>query len=234
MLLAAVGLGFGAGEQLTLRGLAVLRGSPWIGFHGLPGEQVELLLRIQPHAIIVDLDRLLASDRQPAGFTHHAAALAVTAARDHGRATVAVAGHPCFANPMTEVMKQLARRAGAGFEVVGAPSSLDTWAEQTATCLGPPGVIAIDARSLCEQLHVLDPHMTLIVWSSAYLDAELRARLAAVLVAAWGVHAWLLLHRAGSPPCPVPLGRSDWWSPLLTYDTTIVVPALPRTLPTQR
>src|SRR4051812_7994592 len=100
--LVVVGLGFGAGEQVTLRGHELLLWSRWIGHFALPPALAGFLARYAG-AEMVDLDAALGSQANPDGFTARALQVAAAAAWRLGLAAVAVAGHPCFANNFTRL-----------------------------------------------------------------------------------------------------------------------------------
>ncbi|MBN1205560.1 MAG: hypothetical protein JXB05_11630 [Myxococcaceae bacterium] len=228
--LSVVGLGFGAGEQLTLRGHDVLSASGWIGFFGLPPPLAGFLHRYGAEQ--VDLDALLASHVQPYGFTPRAAQIALQAAWQHGRAAVAVAGHPCFANAATSAFAAFARQAGVHFELVAAPSILDAFAERTGTSLVPPGATALDARLLLSQGYTLEPRLALVLWDVGYLSHDERFLLGARLLATWGNDWSVSLFRAGATWRPddlvtYPLAQLELWLPAVGFETTVVVPPRP-------
>jgi uncharacterized protein YabN with tetrapyrrole methylase and pyrophosphatase domain len=225
--LSVVGLGFGAGEQLTLRGHDVLSACGWIGFFGLAPSLARFLHRYGAER--VDLDELLASHVQPYGFTPRAAQVAVQAAQRYGRAAVAVAGHPCFANAATSAFSAFATQSGVGFELVAAPSILDAFAERTGTAFVPPGATATEARLLLSQGYALDPRLALVLWDVGYLSHDERYRLGARLLETWGGDWRVSLFRVGAVWRPedlvtFPLSQLERWVPAVGYETTVIVP----------
>jgi uncharacterized protein YabN with tetrapyrrole methylase and pyrophosphatase domain len=157
------------------------------------------------------------------------AQLAVQAAKNHGRAAIAVAGHPVIANPAAAMLAQMAQAAGIHFSMVGASSFSDTYAEYTGRDLVTSGAVLLDARCLVRQSYVIDPRLSLLIWNVAYLAPEERLRLAAYLIGRsgqeWPIQVCRTGCMTGSDRVAVySLGMAGTWTAMVDYETTIVIP----------
>ncbi len=77
-MLSIVGLGYGRGEQVTLRGCEILRKSSWIGHFGLTPSLNRFLIGFSRP--LIDFDECLASALDSNGFTARASRLALETA----------------------------------------------------------------------------------------------------------------------------------------------------------
>jgi hypothetical protein len=225
--LSIVGLGYGAGEQVTLHGYLVLAASRWTGYFGLTRPLARFLFNFS--ALPSDMDEALASQRDPAGFTERAARMAVHAAITFRRAAVAVSGHPAFGNPFTMIASALARAAGIHCETVAAPSGIDHYGQTFMGDLIRPGTLMLDARDLLAGQYTLDRRFSLALWNAGYLAAKSRLQLAALLWEVWGPDWDVVLFRAGGETgdrkLRIPMYRAVEWSALLDSETLLIVPA---------
>jgi len=229
--LAVVGLGYGAGDGLTLLGDRILGESRWIGYFGLPPALVSIV-HGYPAAIRVDLDRYFRSDLDTYGFTRKLVHLALDATLAYGRAAITVSGHPTFANAATQELLRTARHAGVGVRLVSAPSALDAYAASTGWDIVASGSTLLDARRLVERPHLLDPYLTLMLWNAGYLTEPARLQLASRLIGCWGADWFIHLYRSGaagrgSDIQAFPLARPDVWGPAIDFETTLVIPGKP-------
>lgn len=225
--LSIVGLGYGAGEQVTLHGYRVLATSRWIGYFGLTQPLTRFLFSFS--ALSSDMDEASASQDYPAGFTERAAQMAVHAAVTFRHAAVAVSGHPAFGNPFTIIARALARAAGIHFEAVAAPSGIDHYGQNFMGDLISPGTLMLDARDLLAGQYTLDRRFSLALWNAGYIAAKFRLQLAALLWEVWGPDWDIVLFRAGDETgdrkLRIPMYRVVEWSALLDSETLLIVPA---------
>jgi precorrin-6B methylase 1 len=229
--LAVVGLGYGAGDGLTLLGDRVLGESRWIGYFGLSPAFVQIVHGYSA-AIRVDLDRYFRSDLDTYGFTRNLVHLALEATLAHRRAAIAVSGHPTFANAATQELLRTAGSAGVGIRLISAPSALDAYAARTGWDIVASGCTLLDARRLIERAHILDPHVTLMLWNAGYLAEPAWLHLASRLIGSWGADWHIHLYRSGgaglgSDIQVYPLARPDAWGPATDFETTLIVPGKP-------
>lgn len=225
--LAMVGLGYRPGKHVTLHGDHLLATSSWIGYFGLSHGLRSWLL--SHRAACVDLDQLAHAEKCPRGFTLRAAAAALEASTVFGRAAVAVAGHPSMANPAARAFAAVAEQHGVNFEIAGAPSALDAYAERTGFDAVTSGAVTLDARTLLWRQYTLEPQLTLLLWNAGYLGPEDKHRLTTLLQRTWGANWPIRLYRADQTQATdefteYPLARPELWTQLISYDTTLIVP----------
>jgi hypothetical protein len=225
--LSIVGLGYGAGEQITQYGYRTIAASPWIGHFGLPDSLSRFLSSFGES--LLDLDRFLDSGRNPCGFTKRAASIAVEAAVSFGRASVAVSGHPAFGNPFSAVASDLARNEGISCEVIAAPSAIDHYSQWYGDVLRP-GTMMLDARDLLAYRYALDARLAVALWNMGYMTILERHQLASFLEGVWGTDWKIVLfhagHKAANTRCVAyPLSQLGAWVSLVDAETLVVAPA---------
>ncbi|MCG5055968.1 MAG: hypothetical protein KA712_23680 [Myxococcales bacterium] len=227
-MLSVIGLGFGSGDQLTLQGARTLSECRWVGHFGLPPVLSQRLHRLAPTAI--NLDQAVFRDAGPFGVTAKAAQLAVSAARAHERAAVAVLGNPSFGNPFTPVAAAVAAQQNVTFEVVAAPSALDNYAGLLGNDLLRPATLIADARDVLDHGYQLDHRVSLALWNTAYVPPGGRLALATRLIHTWGADWTVHVYRAGAAAprdslLAMPLARDDLWLRANIEDAMLLVPA---------
>lgn len=216
-----VGMGL-SGGQVTLAGLRALDSCRWLGHYGLPLQVRADFLRQWPGA--VDLDACLDAG-QGHGFVARLGAAVSGAALRHGRAGLAVAGHPVAANPATVWLRPHLESQGIAVAIHGAPSALDHFMAATGVDLLAHQISLVDARVWLAD----DDGRTgraLAIWNVAYLPEGQRPLLLERLRRRFvDVHPLSLFRMVGNQPRieQFPLGQAAAWLARADAETTVFV-----------